>query len=137
MQNISRTCECCHKNYKVESTDETTICPQCNQQWEVESRWEASERLWREQETEMLQARGIIIEDEEDESDFCDWLCDVCSDPLYDCGHDVCGHCGTALSSDAIGTHEICPHCEYELEHPEDEIEYDDFAQVHDKDYPF
>ena len=25
----------------------------------------------------------------------------------------------------------------YELEHPEDEIEYDDFAQVHDKDYPF
>ena len=76
MQNISRICECCHKNYKVESTDETTICPQCNHRWEVESRWEASERAWREQENEMLQARGIIIEDGEDESDFCDWLCE-------------------------------------------------------------
>ena len=137
MQQNKRICECCKKPYKAESTAEMTICPSCNEQWELESRWEASEEAWREQENEMLQERGFIIEDEEDDSDFCGWLCQVCGDPIYDCGHYVCGHCGTALSHDAIGIHEICPDCEYELEHPQDEIEYDDYDQVHDSDHPF
>lgn len=142
MQNSSRICECCQKPFKVGATDEPTICRQCYEQWELESRWEASEQAWREQENEMLQARGFIIEDPidedvEDDPDFCDWLCEICGDPLYDCGHYVCAHCGTALSHDAIGKYEICPHCEYELEHPQDEIEYDNFDQVHDPDYPF
>lgn len=147
MKNKTHICRSCKKPYEADATVEKTLCESCHKQWELEARWEASEEAWREQENEMLRARGFIIIDNEDEDnrdfldieddEYCDWLCDICGDPIYDCGHYVCGHCGTALSHDAIGKHDICPNCEYELEHPQDEIEYENFDQVHDPNYPF
>ena len=131
---ITLICQCCHKSYNAESITKWTLCPPCTERWEQEARWEASEEAWREQENEMLRARGFIIEDyDEDNIDFldieddeyCDWLCEICGDPVYDCGHDVCGHCGDALSDEQIGVNETCTNCGYELEHPQDEIEYD------------
>lgn len=135
MPNNTCICECCHETYTLEPNCDLTICQACNKKWELDARWEANNEAWREQENDMLQARGFILEndDDDDDPDYCGWLCEVCGDPLYDCGHYVCAHCGTALPYDAVGTHEICSNCEYELEHPIDEIIYDDFSQVHEE----
>ena len=116
MQNITRICECCKEPYRMDSNP---ICPSCNEKWELESRWQENEEAWREQENEMLQARGFIIEDD------------------YEDDYYVCQHCGDALPVEAVGLFDICECCEYTLEHPQDEIEYDSFAQVHDPNYPF
>ena len=129
METVRLICECCEKPYKAETTAEMTMCPPCQDKWDSESRWDAGGQA-------MLQTSGFVIEDAEDDSDFCGWLCEICGDPIYDCGHYVCGHCGTALSQDAIGIHEVCPDCEYELEYPQDETE-NDFDQVHDPNHPF
>ena len=43
----------------------------------------------------------------------------------------VCHNCGDALSSELIGTGAMCHNCEYNAEHPHDEIGYDDFDDVH------
>lgn len=72
-------------------------------------------------------------------------LCDVCE--LEALAHqddeedymwsDVCVYCGDALPHASVGVHELCRDCYFESEHPHDEIEYDNFDQVHDPNSPF
>ena len=49
----------------------------------------------------------------------------------------VCHNCGDALPDQLVGTGAMCGTCEYDAEYPCDEIEYEDFDQVHDLNYPF
>lgn len=134
MEQITLICECCHQAYNTDTIAKSGLCPPCKEQWDKECHRQEDEDWNREQEEIYLEMQGVLVEDEDDPDT--GWLCEICGDPIYDCGHLVCGHCGDALSHDQIGVYDTCPNCEYELEHPYDEIEYDDISQVYDPNFP-
>lgn len=78
---------------------------------------------------------AMILEEEEICNTCLDEACLGCDDDeewLYSCVE-----CGDVLHHERVGFTHICHNCESEAEHPKDEIEYENFDQVHDSNFPF